>query len=75
MGRSVATKRSRIDRLAEAVAEGKRVDWNGRMGSDLALLRLRRRFGKLLRTEVAHTVGDRRSVNDEIRFLLSTFET
>jgi RNA polymerase sigma-70 factor (ECF subfamily) len=41
----------------------------------MALLRLRRKFGKLLRAEVAHTVGDRRDVNAEIRFLISTFET
>jgi RNA polymerase sigma factor (sigma-70 family) len=41
----------------------------------MAVLRLRRKFGKLLRAEVAHTVGDRRDVNAEIRFLLSTFET
>ena len=41
----------------------------------MAVLRLRRNFGKLLRAEVAHTVGDRRDVNAEIRFLISTFET
>lgn len=41
----------------------------------MALHRLRRKYGKLLRAEVARTVGDRRDVNDEIRFLLSTFET
>jgi RNA polymerase sigma-70 factor (ECF subfamily) len=41
----------------------------------MAVHRLRRKFGKLLREEVAHTVGDRRDVNAEIRFLLSTFET
>ena len=41
----------------------------------MAVHRLRRKFGKLLRAEVAHTVGDRRDVNTEIRFLLSTFET
>ena len=40
----------------------------------MAVLRLRRKFGKLLRAEVAHTVGDRRDVNAEIRFLLSSFE-
>jgi RNA polymerase sigma-70 factor (ECF subfamily) len=41
----------------------------------MAVLRLRRKFGKLLRAEVARTVGDRRDVSAEIRFLLSTFET
>jgi RNA polymerase sigma-70 factor (ECF subfamily) len=41
----------------------------------MAVLRLRRKFGKLLRAEVADTVGDRQNVNAEIRFLLSTFET
>jgi RNA polymerase sigma-70 factor (ECF subfamily) len=41
----------------------------------MAVLRLRRKFGKLLRMEVAHTVGDRRDVSAEIRFLLSTLET
>ena len=41
----------------------------------MAVMRLRRRFGKLLRVEVAQTVGDPRDVNAEIRFLLSTFET
>ena len=40
----------------------------------MAVLRLRRKFGKLLRAEVARTVGDRRDVNAEIRFLLSTFD-
>ena len=41
----------------------------------MAVLRLRRKFGKLLRAEVAHTVGNHRDVNEEIRFLLSTFES
>jgi RNA polymerase sigma-70 factor (ECF subfamily) len=41
----------------------------------MGVLRLRREFGKLLRAEIGHTVGDRRDVNAEIRFLLSTFET
>jgi RNA polymerase sigma factor (sigma-70 family) len=38
----------------------------------MAVLRLRRKFGKLLRIEVAHTVGDERAVDDEIRFLLAS---
>jgi DNA-directed RNA polymerase specialized sigma24 family protein len=41
----------------------------------MAVMRLRRKFGKLLRAEVGQTLGDRRDVNVEIRFLLSTFDT
>ena len=41
----------------------------------MAVLRLRRKFGKLLRAAVAHPGGARRDVNAEIRFLISTFET
>lgn len=40
----------------------------------MAVLRLRRKFGKLLRAEVAHTVDDHREVNEEICFLLSSLE-
>jgi RNA polymerase sigma-70 factor (ECF subfamily) len=41
----------------------------------MAVLRLRRKFGKLLRTEVAHTVDDSTQVDDEIRFLLGALES
>lgn len=41
----------------------------------MAVHRLRLKFGRLLRAEVANTVDDRRDVNAEIRFLLSAFET
>jgi hypothetical protein len=52
------------------------IQWNtSEAAIKMAVLRLRRKFGKLLRAEVARTVGDRRDVNAEIRFLLSTFET
>ena len=37
----------------------------------MGVLRLRRRFGKLLREEIAHTVRDEGEIEDEIRFLLS----
>jgi RNA polymerase sigma factor (sigma-70 family) len=36
----------------------------------MAVLRLRRRYGELLRTEIAHTVTGRGSVEDELRHLL-----
>jgi RNA polymerase sigma-70 factor (ECF subfamily) len=39
-----------------------------------AVHRLRRKFGKLLRQEVAHVVKDPRQVNDEIRFLIQALE-
>ena len=38
---------------------------------EVALVRLRRRFGELLRSEVAHTVSDPQEVDEEIRYLLS----
>jgi DNA-directed RNA polymerase specialized sigma24 family protein len=37
----------------------------------MGVLRLRRRFGKLLREEIAHTVRDEGEIEEEIRFLLS----
>ena len=37
----------------------------------VALHRFRRRFGELLRAEVAHTVNDPDEVEEEIRYLLS----
>jgi RNA polymerase sigma factor (sigma-70 family) len=37
----------------------------------MTLLRLRRRFGRLLRDEIAETVGDARAVDEELRHLLS----
>jgi len=36
----------------------------------VAVHRLRRRFGELLREEIAETVGDPSEVDDEIRYLL-----
>lgn len=37
----------------------------------VSVLRLRRRFGRLLREEIGHTLADARQVDDEIRSLLS----
>jgi len=37
----------------------------------VAMHRLRRRFGELLRREVEHTVADKAALEDEIRYLLS----
>lgn len=37
----------------------------------MSVLRLRRRFGELLREEIAHTVGSREEVNEEIRALFA----
>ena len=37
----------------------------------MAVLRLRRRFGRLLRTEIAQTVADEGDVDGELRQLLS----
>lgn len=41
----------------------------------MAVLRLRRRFGRLLREEVARTVASNEQVEDEIRSLLSTLRS
>ncbi len=40
----------------------------------MGVLRLRRRFGKLLREEIAHTVREEGQVEEEIRFLLSVVQ-
>jgi RNA polymerase sigma-70 factor (ECF subfamily) len=37
----------------------------------VALHRLRRRFGALLRREVGHTVADANALDEEIRYLFS----
>lgn len=37
----------------------------------MAVTRLRRRYGRILREEIAHTVDDERDVEDELRYLLS----
>ena len=39
----------------------------------VALHRLRRRFGELLRSEIAHTVSDSEEVDEEIRHLFAAF--
>jgi hypothetical protein len=36
----------------------------------MAVMRLRRRFGRHLRDEIAHTVPDSSEVDDELRYLL-----
>jgi RNA polymerase sigma-70 factor (ECF subfamily) len=41
----------------------------------VAVHRLRRRFGALLREEVAHTVGSPEMIDDEIRFLLAALRS
>ncbi len=38
------------------------------------VFRLRQRYRQLLRAEVAHTVENPEDVDDELRFLISTFE-
>jgi RNA polymerase sigma-70 factor (ECF subfamily) len=40
-----------------------------------AVERLRRRYGKLLREEIAHTVSDPAEVDEEIRYLRSVVGT
>jgi RNA polymerase sigma-70 factor (ECF subfamily) len=40
----------------------------------VAVHRLRRRFGALLREEVAQTVADEGRVDEELRFLFSSLE-
>lgn len=37
----------------------------------MALSRLRHRFGEALQAEIAHTVGSRADVQEELRYLLS----
>lgn len=37
----------------------------------MALSRLRHRFGEALQAEIAHTVGSRAEVREELRYLLS----
>lgn len=41
----------------------------------VAIHRLRKRFGRLLRSQVAETVADPRQVNDEIRFLFTSLNS
>jgi RNA polymerase sigma-70 factor (ECF subfamily) len=41
----------------------------------VAIHRLRKRFGRLLRERVAQTVADPEQVDDEIRFLLTTLNS
>jgi hypothetical protein len=41
----------------------------------VAIHRLRKRFGRLLREQVAQTVADVEQVDDEIRFLLTTLNS
>jgi len=41
----------------------------------VAVHRLRRRFGELLREEIAETVGDPSEVDDEIRYLLGALRS
>ena len=40
-----------------------------------SLHRLRRRFGQLLRSEIAHTVAGPDEVDDEIRYLFAVIST
>ncbi len=40
-------------------------------GAKMALSRLRHRFGEALQAEIAHTVGSRAEVREELRYLLS----
>jgi DNA-directed RNA polymerase specialized sigma24 family protein len=43
----------------------------GESGVKMAVLRLRRRFGELLRAEIAHTVSQPEEIDDEIRCLFA----
>lgn len=43
----------------------------GESGVKMAVLRLRRRFGELLRAEIAHTVAGSEQIDDEIRCLFT----
>ena len=43
----------------------------GESGVKMAVLRLRRRFGELLRAEIAHTVSSPEEIDDEIRSLFA----
>ncbi len=36
---------------------------------------MRQRYGRLLREEVARTIGDTSEVDDELRYLLSALDT
>jgi len=38
----------------------------------MAVLRLRQRYGQLLRREIAHTLNDTSRVEDELRHLVAT---
>lgn len=63
--------------LAEEPAAGRYADWAAALGLSegavrVALHRLRRRFGELLREEIAQTVASPAEVEEEIRHLFAT---
>jgi RNA polymerase sigma factor (sigma-70 family) len=70
-----------FDVLKDLLTSGKTDEPYARLGAELgmsegavkvAVHRLRRRFGELLREEIAQTVADSRDVDDEIRYLFTT---
>ena len=62
--------------LTGEVAAGAYAEWASALGTSegavkVALHRIRRRFGELLRSEIAHTVSSPEEIDDEIRHLFA----
>jgi len=73
-----------FDVLKDLLTSGKADETYARLGAELgmsegavkvAVHRLRRRFGELLREEIAETVADPQDVDDEIRYLFTALGT
>ncbi len=66
--------------LTRDVTAGSHAEWAGELGMSegavkVALHRLRRRFGEILRSEIAHTVSSPEEIDDEIRHLFAAIST
>jgi len=66
--------------LTGEVGTGVYAEWAAALGASegavkVALHRMRRRFGELLRSEVAHTVSGSEQIDDEIRHLFAAIAT
>ncbi len=79
-----AGRRDLFDRLRPALAEGTAEASYAQIGAAIgmsegaikvAVHRLRRRFGELLREEIAETVADPAEVDEEIRYLLAALRS
>ncbi|HXV76708.1 MAG TPA: sigma-70 family RNA polymerase sigma factor [Candidatus Polarisedimenticolaceae bacterium] len=80
---TAAGKREQYRALAELISFGRTQRSEREIGESIglsegavgmALLRLRRRLGRLLREEIAHTVHDRSHVDEELHHLLTVLQ-